>query len=40
VMTNGDAGGALAQEITREIQQAYAWDVLDKPIPQTYGPEK
>jgi len=40
VMTNGDGGGALVQEIMREIQQAYAWDVLDKPIPRTYGPEK
>ena len=38
VMTNGDAGGALAQDIRTKIQQAYAWDVLDKPIPRTYGP--
>ena len=40
VMTNGDAGGALAQDIVRKIQAAYAWDVLDKPIPRTYGPGK
>lgn len=38
VMTNGDAGGALAQDLVRKIQAAYAWDVLDKPIPRTYGP--
>ena len=40
VMTNGDAGGALAQDVVRKIQAAYAWDVLDKPIPRTYGPGK
>jgi CubicO group peptidase (beta-lactamase class C family) len=40
VMTNGDAGGMLAQDIVRKIQAAYAWDVLDKPIPRTYGPGK
>lgn len=40
VMTNGDAGGALAQDIRGKIAQAYSWDVLDKPIPRTYGPEK
>lgn len=40
VMTNGDAGGALAQEIIQRIQVPYAWDTLDKPIPRTYGPEK
>lgn len=38
VMTNGDAGSALAQDIRAKIQQAYAWDTLDKPIPRTYGP--
>ena len=38
VMTNGDAGGALARQIVQMIQAAYAWDVLDKPIPRTYGP--
>ena len=40
VMTNGDAGGALANEIMQKIQQSYAWDALDKPIPRTYGPGK
>ncbi len=38
LMTNGDNGGALMQELRRRIQQAYAWDVLDQPIPRTYGP--
>ncbi|MDP2317996.1 MAG: hypothetical protein Q8O42_01470 [Acidobacteriota bacterium] len=38
IMTNGDNGGALIQELRRRIQQAYQWDVLDKPIPRTYGP--
>ena len=38
VMTNGDAGGALAADVMRKVQAAYAWDMLDKPIPRTYGP--
>lgn len=38
VMTNGDNGGGLAQEIRRRIEQAYQWDALDQPIPRTYGP--
>jgi CubicO group peptidase (beta-lactamase class C family) len=40
IMTNGDNGGALVQELRRQIQQAYQWDALDKPIPRTYGPVK
>ena len=40
IMTNGDGGGAAMQEIETLIQQAYGWDVLDKPIPRTYGPIK
>jgi hypothetical protein len=39
-MTNGDNGGALMRELRSRIQQAYEWDVLDKPIPRTYGPVK
>lgn len=39
VMTNGDNGGALIREVRNRIQQAYQWDVLDKPIPRTYGPK-
>ena len=40
IMTNGDNGGALIQALRSRIQQAYQWDVLDKPIPRTYGPVK
>lgn len=38
IMTNGDNGGALIGELHSRVQQAYQWDVLDKPIPRTYGP--
>jgi CubicO group peptidase (beta-lactamase class C family) len=38
IMTNGDNGGALVQELRGRIQHAYQWDALDKPIPRTYGP--
>jgi len=38
IMTNGDAGGALMQALLARIQQDEQWDVLDKPIPRTYGP--
>ena len=38
VMTNGDNGSAVIAELGRMIQQAYAWDTLDKPIPRAYGP--
>ena len=40
IMTNGDNGGALMQELRKRIQQAYKWDVFDQPIPRTYGPVK
>ena len=40
VMTNGDNGGALANEIRRRLQQAYQWDVFDDPVPRAYGPVK
>lgn len=40
MMTNGDNGSALMQELRDRIQQAYQWDALDKPIPRTYGPIK
>jgi CubicO group peptidase (beta-lactamase class C family) len=40
IMTNGDNGPALMQELRDRIQQAYQWDALDKPIPRTYGPIK
>ncbi len=38
IMTNGDNGGALVDAVQNRIQAAYKWDVLDKPIPRTYGP--
>jgi hypothetical protein len=38
IMTNGDGGGALAQELGNKIQQLNKWDTLDQPIPRTYGP--
>ena len=37
IMTNGDNGSPLIQELRTRIQQEYKWDVLDKPIPRTYG---
>ena len=40
VMTNSDSGGALMQTLLRGIPQAYKWDILDQPIPRTYGPIK
>jgi CubicO group peptidase (beta-lactamase class C family) len=38
IMTNGDSGGALFQQLRRLIQQEYGWDALDAPIPRRYGP--
>jgi len=38
IMTNGDSGGALIEELLKRIEQDDKWDVLDKPIPRTYGP--
>jgi hypothetical protein len=38
IMTNGDAGGALIQQIRQIIQREYKWDALDQPIPRRYGP--
>lgn len=34
VMTNGDGGGQLIQEIEARIADAAAWDSLDKPVPR------
>ena len=39
-MTNSDNGGALIRELNKLIQQEYAWDAIDQPIPRTYGPER
>jgi CubicO group peptidase (beta-lactamase class C family) len=38
IMTNGDAGGRLIQELRKVIQKEYGWDALDAPIPRRYGP--
>ena len=38
IMTNGDNGGAVIQELLRRIQLEYKWDVFDPPIPRAYGP--
>ena len=38
IMTNGDNGFPLIQELRKMIQQEYAWDALDAPIPRRYGP--
>jgi CubicO group peptidase (beta-lactamase class C family) len=32
VMTNGDNGQALAQEVIDRVARAYGWDTLDKPM--------
>ena len=34
IMTNGDAGGAVINEIEARVAAAYNWDSLDKPIPR------
>ena len=38
VMTNSDSGGQLIRELEQKIQEQNKWDVLDKPLPRTYGP--
>jgi len=38
IMTNGDNGGALINQIRQLIQREYKWDALDQPIPRRYGP--
>jgi CubicO group peptidase (beta-lactamase class C family) len=40
LMTNGDNGGALMNELRQRLQHAYSWDVFDAPIPRAYGPAK
>ncbi|MBM3770185.1 MAG: hypothetical protein FJW27_02660 [Acidimicrobiia bacterium] len=38
IMTNGDNGGAVLNELLGMIQREYQWDALDEPIPRGYGP--
>src|SRR6185295_3398511 len=38
IMTNGDNGFPLIQELRTRIERAYDWDVFGKPHPRTYGP--
>jgi CubicO group peptidase (beta-lactamase class C family) len=38
IMTNGNGGGPLIQQLRRLIQQEYKWDALESPIPRRYGP--
>lgn len=38
IMTNSDSGGPLIRDLEQRIQADYKWDVLDKPVPRTYGP--
>jgi CubicO group peptidase (beta-lactamase class C family) len=34
VMTNGQQGGALTNEIARRVQAAYGWDSMAEPVPR------
>jgi CubicO group peptidase (beta-lactamase class C family) len=34
IMTNGDAGGAVMNEVRARVAAAYDWDWLDKPVPR------
>ena len=38
IMTNGDNGSPLIQELRTRLERAYQWDVFDTPLPRTYGP--
>ena len=38
IMTNGDNGGALINQLRQLIRREYKWDALDQPIPRRYGP--
>jgi len=38
IMTNADQGSAVASEISRRIQMAYAWDSFAEPAPRGYRP--
>lgn len=38
ILANADQGGALAGEVSRRIQDAYAWDSRADPVPRGYAP--
>jgi hypothetical protein len=38
IMTNGTGGDALISRLNQIIQKEYKWDMLDQPLPRTYGP--
>jgi CubicO group peptidase (beta-lactamase class C family) len=38
IMTNADRGGAVMNELSRRIQQAYEWDSMASPAPRGYDP--
>jgi CubicO group peptidase (beta-lactamase class C family) len=38
IMTNADRGGAVMEELSRRIQNAYEWDSLAQPAPRGYDP--
>lgn len=38
IMTNGDAGVRVIQDLRKVIEKEYGWDTLDSPIPRNYGP--
>jgi CubicO group peptidase (beta-lactamase class C family) len=36
IMTNGDNGGPLMNEVLRRVRRAYAWDTESAPVPRGY----
>ncbi len=38
ILTNGDQGGAVANELGRRIQRVYEWDSFAEPAPRGYRP--
>jgi squalene cyclase len=32
IMTNGDRGGRVIEELEQRVESAYRWDALDKPL--------
>ena len=38
IMTNGDRGGGVMNEISQRIQRAYEWDSMAQPVPRGYAP--